>query len=111
MDAQHYAEVELTPEDQPARGWRVRCVCGWTGLWRASLSEAVGEYDEHLAENGIFVFDGAWWLRLPEMAPVEEVGPDPVAMSAASRIWAVEAAGELDRICRWVRAAGADPGR
>ncbi len=111
MDVQHYAEVELSPGDQPARGWRVRCVCTWTGLWRNSLGDAVAEYDEHLAENGIFVFDGAWWLRLPELVPVDEVVPDPVAMSTACRIWAVETTVELERLCRWVQTQGADPGR
>ncbi len=111
VDPQHYAEVDVTREDQPLRGWRVRCACSWTGLWRESLGDAVAEYDDHLAEYGIFVFDGAWWLRLPHMVPGDEILADPVAMSTACRIWAVEAAAELDRVCRWVRAPGAEPGR
>ncbi|HEX3607494.1 MAG TPA: hypothetical protein VH134_16335 [Candidatus Dormibacteraeota bacterium] len=110
-DVQHYAEVELTPQEQPVRGWRVVCACGWTGLWRGSLAEGVAEYDGHLAENGIIVFDGSWWTRLPQLQPSEEIAPDPVALSAACQIWAVEASAELDRLCRWVRTPENDPGR
>lgn len=106
MDAQHYAEVELTPAGQPVRGWRVVCGCGWTGLWRDTLADAVGEFDEHLAEYGIFVFDGAWWVRLPHLTPVEEVAPDREAMANACSIWAAEAVHELDRLCDWVRPSG-----
>jgi hypothetical protein len=111
VDVQHYAEVELSPDDQQGRGWRVRCVCSWTGLWRGSLGDAVAEYDEHLAENGIIVFDGAWWMRLPALRPVLELAPDPLAMGTACRIWAVEATTHIDRLCRWVRAPESDPGR
>lgn len=45
------------------------------------------------------------------MVPGDEVLADPVAMSTACRIWAVEAATALERLCHWVRTAGADPGR
>jgi len=110
VDVQHDAEVELTPADQPVRGWRVRCVCTWTGPWRDSLGDAVAEYDEHLAQNGIEVFEGAWWRRLPVMVPVEEVTPDPVAMGTACRVWAVEAAAQLDRLCRWAASPEDAPG-
>jgi hypothetical protein len=102
VDAPHYAEVELTPQDQPVRGWRVRCMCSWTGPWRGSLSDAVAEYDEHLADSGIPVFEGRWWERMPRLVPVEEVTPDPVAMGTACRIWAVEAVSQLERLCRWI---------
>jgi hypothetical protein len=105
VDAEHYAEVELTPGSSD-RHWRVRCGCAWTGLWRGSLCDAVAEYDDHLAEYGIFVADGAWWLPLPRMVPVRQVAPDPVSLGAACRIWAAEAVDLLDRLCRWVAAAG-----
>lgn len=105
VNPEHYAEVELTPRG-PVRRWRVRCGCAWTGVWRGSLCEAVSEYDEHLAENGIFVTDGAWWAPLPHMVPVAQVPPDARALAAACRIWAVEGVDLLDRLCRWVAAAG-----
>src|SRR5437870_13919442 len=91
VDTQHYAEVELSPGDRAVRGWRVRCACSWTGLWRASLGDAVAEYDDHLAEYGIIGFDGAWRRRLPELIPVEEVAPDPVSTASACRVWAAQA--------------------
>ena len=111
VETQHYAEVELSPGDRAVRGWRVRCACSWTGLWRASLGDAVAEYDDHLAEYGIIVFDGAWWLRLPELIPVEEVAPDTVSMVSACRIWASEASAQVERLCRWARTPEIDPDR
>jgi len=111
VETQHYAEVELTPGDRAVRGWRVRCACSWTGLWRASLGDAVAEYDEHLAENGIIVFDGAWWLRLPHVVPVDEVTADPVSIASACQIWAAEAVAQIERLARWARTPEIDPGR
>jgi len=111
VDLQHYAEVELSPADRAVRGWRVRCACSWTGLWRASLGDAVAEYDEHLAENGIIVFDGAWWLRLPELIPVAEVMTDAVSIASACRIWAAEAIAQVERLCRWALMPEIDPER
>jgi hypothetical protein len=111
VDTQHYAEVELSPGDRAVRGWRVRCACSWTGLWRASLGDAVAEYDEHLAENGIMVFDGSWWLWLPELVPAVELTPDPEPIASACRIWAAEAVAQVERLCRWVRTPEIDPGR
>jgi hypothetical protein len=109
--AEHYAEVDLTPEDDPVRGWRVRCVCSWTGVWRGTLSDAVAEYDEHLAEHGIFVADGDWWAGLPLLAPVEQLAPDAEALGTACRIWAIEASARLEKHCRWLTAPGDGAGR
>ena len=110
VETQHYAEVELSPADRAVRGWRVRCACSWTGRWRATLGDAVAEYDDHLADNGIIVFDGSWWMRLPELVPAVDVTPDPVSISAACRIWAAEAIAQVERLCRWARTPESDPG-
>ena len=111
VDGQHHAEVELSRADRPVRSWRARCICGWIGTWRGGLDAAVAEYDGHLAENGIVVLDGAWWLRLPHLVPVHEIHPDRISAASACRVWAAEGIAQLDRLCRWARTPGIDPGR
>jgi hypothetical protein len=66
----------------------------------------VAEYDEHLADYGIFVADGAWWSQLPCLVPVPQLPPDTEGLDAACRIWAVEAVDRIDRLCRWAVAMG-----
>lgn len=43
-------EVDERPDDPTGRCYRLRCNCGWTGVYAATKADAVGKWVYHVRE-------------------------------------------------------------